>query len=191
MSPGDLLAHISSLGRLCRGEGRTVSGQEDECSRQCLSVELRAGPEEVLILPKQKSLSHMLTRGERSGFSAQPLVRGWLVIFLDSGASAPWQSWPLPPSSMSRCLHVLPHCLLLGQGHPCLHRICGFHGLDGKAAGCPGPVLLTAVRRLPSFSDSFLLKALLLKAAIPRGPGAAPGEVWMGSHHATSHGSYH
>ena len=29
---------------------------------------LWARPEEVLILPKQKSLSHMLTRGERSGF---------------------------------------------------------------------------------------------------------------------------
>ena len=50
---------------------------------------LRAGPEDVLILPKQQSLSHMLTRGEQSGFSAQPLVRGWLVIFLDSGTSAP------------------------------------------------------------------------------------------------------
>lgn len=58
---------------------------------------LRAGPEEVLILPKQKSLSHMLTRGERSGFSAQPLVRGWLVIFLDSGASAPIVHVPLSP----------------------------------------------------------------------------------------------
>lgn len=32
LSLGDLLAHISSLSRLCRGEGRTVSGQEDECS---------------------------------------------------------------------------------------------------------------------------------------------------------------
>lgn len=128
----------------------------------------------------------MLTQGERSGFSAQPLVRGWLVIFLDSGASAPWWSWPLPPSSMSCCLHVLPHRLLLGQGHPCFHGICGFHGLDGKAAGRSGPVLLTALRRLPSFSDSFLLRTLLLKAAIPRGPRAAPGEVWMGSHHTTS-----
>lgn len=29
---------------------------------------LWARPEEVLILPKQKSFSHMLTRGERSGF---------------------------------------------------------------------------------------------------------------------------
>ena len=29
---------------------------------------LWAGPEEVLSLPKPKSLSHMLTRGERSGF---------------------------------------------------------------------------------------------------------------------------
>ena len=152
---------------------------------------LQAGPEEVLIVPKQKSLGHKLTWGEQSGFSAQLLVRSWLVIFLDSGASAPWRSWPLPTSSMSRCLHVLPRCLLLDQGHPCLHRICGFHGFDGKAAGCLGPVLLTAVRRLPSFSVLFLLRALLLKAAIPRGPGAAPGEVWMGSHHATSRGSYH
>lgn len=67
---------------------------------------LQAGPEEVLILPKQKSLGHKLTWGEQSGFSAQPLVRSWLVIFLDSGASAPWRSWPLPTSSMSHCLHA-------------------------------------------------------------------------------------
>lgn len=40
----------------------------------------------------------------------------------------------------------------------------------------PCLLLLTAVRRWPSFSDSFLLMALLVNAAIPRGPVAAPGE---------------
>lgn len=152
----------------------------------------QARPGEVLTQPKQKCLSHTLALDERLDSDLNLALAAWFMPSWTlelpplNGQHCPYPTPPCPAVSMSCSTAIslarstlasmglkakLLSFLVLAPPHPapCFPASCSQQSEGGSAS-------------LP-----FLLMALPVNTAIPGGP---KGKVWMGSHHARSHGSH-